>query len=121
MDHKVCVVEDDLFTRIDAVTILEEAGFPVEQFSSGDRAASYLEINAPDIAFLFTDVMMPGNLNGVALARLVEERWPWIRVVITSSMAACEIHQLPSNARFIQKPWRPSQLLDQAMAAQGKQ
>jgi two-component system, response regulator PdtaR len=117
MDQKVCVVEDEPFTRIDAVSVLEEAGFPVEQFATGDRAACYLEASAPDVVFLFTDVMMPGRLNGAALARLVDERWPWIRIVVTSSAAISELPDLPNKAKFMPKPWRPAELLAHAIAA----
>jgi two-component system, response regulator PdtaR len=118
MYQKVCVVEDDPFLRIDAVSLLEDAGLPVEQFATADQAIAYLEANAHRVVFIFTDVRMPGSLDGVSLARMIDKRWPWIKVVVTSAATSAASSQLPANSTFMRKPWRPGELLAHAVAAQ---
>jgi CheY-like chemotaxis protein len=66
-----------------------------------------------DVAALFTDVTMP-NMKGVALARLVRERWPHIGIVITSGALPPNLKlELPDGARFLAKPYTPKQLLQE--------
>jgi DNA-binding NtrC family response regulator len=113
------VVEDDSILRLDAVLLLEEAGFEVREFVSVDKAVAYLETKAPNVGFVFTDVRTPGSLDGVALAQVVSERWPWIKTVITSGTVSKIADRIPTGSTFMRKPWRASEVLAHAaMAAQ---
>ena len=63
-----------------------------------------------DVGALFTDVAMP-NMNGVALAKIVSERWPEIGIVVTSGAMPLDLKlELPVGSRFIQKPYAPEKL-----------
>jgi CheY-like chemotaxis protein len=68
---------------------------------------SVLESN-PDIAVLFTDVDMPGSMDGVELSRLVHERWPQIKFIVASGHACITDKDLPDDGRFVAKPYYPS-------------
>ena len=78
------MVEDEPLARMDAVLLLEEAGFEVKEFVVVEKAIAFLETKAPAVVFVFTDVHTPGRLDGVALAQVASDRWPWIKIVITS-------------------------------------
>jgi DNA-binding NtrC family response regulator len=64
-----------------------------------------------DICLLFTDVDMPGSLNGFALARIVDMRWPGIKVIVTSGHTRPSAGDLPKGMRFLPKPYAPSALI----------
>jgi DNA-binding NtrC family response regulator len=99
------------------VLLLEEAGFEVREFVSVDKALAYLETKAPTVTFVFTDVRTPGSLDGVALAHVASERWPWIRTVITSGSVSTVADRIPVGSTFMRKPWRPSEVLAHAAMA----
>jgi CheY-like chemotaxis protein len=71
----VLVVEDEPFVRMDAVDIVEEAGFIAAEATNADEAMRILETN-PDIRIVFTDIDMPGSMDGIKLAFAVCDRWP---------------------------------------------
>jgi CheY-like chemotaxis protein len=79
----ILVVEDEALIRLWATDLLEENGFSVLEAKDADAALKILE-SRPDVKLLFTDVQMPGSLNGMELAREVHARWPHILLVITS-------------------------------------
>src|ERR1700748_399591 len=77
------VVEDEMVLRMRAVDIVEDAGFcPVEAVNA-DEAISILESRS-DISLLFTDIQMPGSIDGLKLAHAVHERWPSIKIILVS-------------------------------------
>jgi CheY-like chemotaxis protein len=76
----VLVVEDEVLLRWSAVAIIEEAGFDVAEAETGIEAISVLE-KRDDIWIVFTDVEMPGSIDGLQLAHLVCTRWPSIKIV----------------------------------------
>ena len=98
-------VDDDAIIRIDACQILEEAGFRCLDAMSGDEAAALLEEKHEQFVLLFTDVEMPGQLDGFALARLVALRWPHIEIVVSSGRRTPGDGEMPSKAAFITKPF----------------
>jgi two-component system, response regulator PdtaR len=100
----VLLVEDELFVRMAAADALEDAGFEVIETANAQAAQEILS-NRSDILVLFTDVKMPGPMDGLELAALVRRRWPHIRVVITSGHLKPESDALPDNAVFIAKPY----------------
>ena len=106
----VLVVEDEGFVRMVAVDILEDEGFTVLEVATADEAWPLLERRS-DIAVLFTDVNMPGHMDGLALAARVAERWPHIRLVLTSGRRGLSIHEIPDHGQFVQKPYHHSDLI----------
>ncbi len=99
------VVDDDFIIRMDATNILEQAGFQVLDASHGDEAFVLLKSRHPDITLLFTDVQMPGELDGFALAREVAASWPHISIVVASGHVRPSPGSMPDKARFIAKPF----------------
>ncbi len=100
----VLVVEDEPIVLMDAVQALEEAGFEVVDAYDGEHALIRLE-ERPETAALFTDVNMPGRLDGVALARMVHERRPDMVLVVTSAAARLTHSDIPDDGRFVPKPY----------------
>jgi signal transduction histidine kinase len=110
--RKILVVEDDESVRDIAVSVLADHGYEVCEADGADRAIELLE-RQTDIAALFTDIVMPGAMNGIDLARLVAQRWPSVRIVVTSGYAErlVDSNQLPSQVVFLAKPYRPFDLV----------
>lgn len=106
----VLVVEDETLLRILAVDFLEDEGFTVLEAGTAEEAWLILESRA-DIGVLFTDVNMPGEMDGLALAARVAERWPHIRLVVTSGRQGLTSDQLPDDGQFVQKPYRQTQIV----------
>ena len=67
----------------------KQAGFEVKEFVAVEKAIAFLETKAPAVVFVFTDVHTPGRLDGVALAQVASDRWPWIKILITSGTVSC--------------------------------
>ena len=99
------VVDDDFLIRTDAMDILEQAGFQVLDAEHGDAAFDLLTTRHPDVVLLFTDVQMPGELDGFDLARRVAASWPHISIVVASGRVRLEPGLMPDKARFIAKPF----------------
>jgi CheY-like chemotaxis protein len=107
----ILVVEDETLLRMLAGDILtEDAGYRVIEAVNADEALILLE-SRHDVRLVFTDVNMPGALNGFALARIVDMRFPGIKVIVTSGLARPGIGDLPKGKRFLPKPYAPSALI----------
>jgi CheY-like chemotaxis protein len=102
------VVEDDPLVRFVAVEILADAGFETIEAGDAAQALEVLKRNDP-IDVLFTDVRMPGRMNGFELALIAQRKWPELRVIVTS--AYFDQSDLPSGTNFLEKPWTASDLL----------
>jgi two-component system, response regulator PdtaR len=100
----VLVVEDDVLLRMDAVQMIEEAGFEVLEAATADEAIVILETRL-DVNVVFTDVDMPGSMNGIKLAEAVRGRWPPIKIIATSGHFDLGSGDLPTGGRFIPKPY----------------
>jgi len=107
----VLIVEDEVLLRWTAVTIVEDAGFNVVEAGTGIEAISILEVR-DDILVVFTDVEMPGSLDGLQLAHLVYTRWPSIKIIATSGRFRLRADDLPIAARFLHKPYSVIQLTE---------
>src|SRR5258708_20342918 len=90
----VLVVEDDFLLRMDASQIIEAAGFLVVEAANADQAIIILE-SRDDISVVFTDIQMPGSMDGLKLARAVRGRWPPINIVPTSGHRTLSESHLP--------------------------
>jgi CheY-like chemotaxis protein len=107
----VLVVEDEVLLRWTAVAIIEEAGFDVVEAGTGIEAISILE-KRTDIRIVFTDIEMPGSINGLQLAHLIRTRWPMINIIATSGRFRLRGDDLPIGARFLHKPYAIEHLTD---------
>lgn len=106
----VLVVEDEGFIRMLAADILQDEGFTVLEVAIADEAWPILESRS-DIGVLFTDINMPGSMDGLALAARVAVRWPRIRLVLTSGRCGLSNDEVPDNGQFVQKPYCQHELM----------
>ncbi len=106
----ILVVEDDPSILLDASAAIEQAGFEVQSFDNADDALSFVFEQADKVAAIFTDVQMPGHLDGLVLAEIVGRHWPHVRVLMTSGRVQ-PYDDLPPNVSFIPKPWLPSRIV----------
>ncbi|HEX8663996.1 MAG TPA: response regulator [Beijerinckiaceae bacterium] len=108
----ILLAEDEMLVRMAATDILQEAGYHVLEARDGVEALAVLEIR-DDVAALVTDVAMP-NMNGVALAKIVSERWPHVGIIITSGAMPEGVElELPKRARFLPKPYIEPRLVQE--------
>jgi CheY-like chemotaxis protein len=107
----VVLVVDDVLLRWTALAIIEQAGFDVIEAGTGIEAISVLEKRS-DIRTVFTDVEMPGSINGIQLAHLISTRWPSIGIMATSGKFRLREDDLPAGARFLHKPYAVANLTD---------
>ena len=105
----VLIVEDEFLLRMDAVDMIEAAGFEAVEAANADQAIEILEARS-DITVIFTDIQMPGSMDGLKLARAVRGRWPPIKIVATSGHVHVGEADLPEGGRFLAKPYGPVQV-----------
>ncbi len=103
MPHRVLVVEDEPLVRMLAVDVVEEAGFEVIEASDADEALELLG-KVPDIRLLFTDIDMPGSMDGLRLAAAVRDRWPPVHIIVVSGKQRPTASELPDGI-FFPKPY----------------
>jgi CheY-like chemotaxis protein len=106
----VLIVEDEFWLRMNAAEMIGDAGFDVVESANADEAIAVLEAR-PDIHVVFTDIQMPGSMDGLKLARFVRGRWPPIKIVATSGFVSVRDDELPEGSRFLTKPYRPAQIV----------
>lgn len=99
------VVDDDPFIRMDAIDILEQAGFRTFEARDGDVAMTMLGTHHASIILLFSDVQMPGSRDGFAVARETADLYPHIAIVVASGHAKPGPGDLPGGACFLGKPF----------------
>jgi CheY-like chemotaxis protein len=100
----ILIVEDEALVRLSTVGTLEDAGFRMIEAGNSDEALKVLAADF-DIQLLFTDINMPGPIDGLALARQVRDRWPHIGIIVTSARRLSQPEEVPAGARFEQKPY----------------
>jgi CheY-like chemotaxis protein len=101
----VLVVEDDQLIRMDTASSLEAADFKVYEASNAAEAIRLLELH-DGITLIFTDINMPGSMDGLALAHYVRGRWPPVKIIVTSGYKKINGSDLPVGALFIEKPYQ---------------
>jgi CheY-like chemotaxis protein len=114
----VLVVEDDELIRLNAVDLIECSGFAVIEAKDADEAIEIL-VRRADVAVVFTDIDMPGSMDGLKLAAAIRNRWPPIEIVITSGKLNPAPHSMPARSRFLAKPYNGERLVEtiRALAA----
>ena len=100
----VLIVEDEALLRMNAVDIVHQAGFEVIEASTADEAIEILEAR-DDISVVFTDIQIPGSMDGLKLAQAVRGRWPPIQIIATSGRVKVAEKDLPDGGRFLPKPY----------------
>ena len=101
----VLVVEDEVLVRMNITDQLTESGYQVFEAGNADDAVEILEANS-SIRIMFTDIDMPGSMDGLKLAAAVRDRWPPVKIVVTSGHRVVEITDLPDGCVFFSKPYR---------------
>src|SRR5580700_9633668 len=116
----VLVVEDEMMLRMRAVDMVEDAGFTAIEAINADDALAILESRS-DIELLFTDIQMPGSMDGLKLAYAVHERWPSIKIILVSGKLTPTDSERPTDSRFFGKPLEVKQMIAeiQEMIGQG--
>ncbi len=109
--NKVLVVEDEPILLMLASDIVEEAGCEPILAHNADEAIRILE-QRDDIRVIFTDVNMPGSMDGLKLAAAVHGRWPPIKIIVTSGHMNIDPADLPGRGRFFRKPYDSRTLID---------
>jgi CheY-like chemotaxis protein len=106
----VLVVEDEFLVRLNTVLMIEDAGFDVLEAVDADQAIEILEAR-PDIHVIFTDIQLPGSMDGLKLAHAVRGRWPPIKIIATSGRVNLRTDDLPEGGRFLPKPYGPEEVV----------
>jgi two-component system, response regulator PdtaR len=107
----VLIVEDEILLLMDAIDHLEAGGFEVVAAKNADEAITILE-QRNDIVLIFTDIDMPGSMDGLKLAHFVKDRWPPIKIIATSGHAKITANDLPEGVRFLPKPYKATEVAD---------
>ena len=115
LDHSIApavvlVVEDEMLLRMRAVDMVEDAGFTPVEAADADEAVAILESRS-DIALLFTDIQMPGSMDGLKLAHAVHERWPPIKIILVSGQLRLANIDIPADSRFFGKPLEAREMI----------
>jgi len=108
----VLIVEDEMMLRMRAVDMVEDAGFTSVEAVDADEAVAILESRS-DISLLFTDIQMPGSMDGLGLAHTVHDRWPSIKIIVVSGQLNSPNIDLPPCSRFFGKPLEAGQMIAQ--------
>jgi len=103
MTWTVLVVEDEPIIRMNAVAMIEEAGYDVIEASNADDAILLLETR-PEIRVVFSDIEMPGSMNGLNLIHAVRRRWPRVVLILASGRISPLVGEMPSETVLLRKP-----------------
>jgi CheY-like chemotaxis protein len=117
----ILVVENEAIVRLELVDRLAEMGFVVLVAGDADEAIALLDTH-PEIEVMFTDIKMPGSMDGLRLAHHVRGRWPPVRIIVASGRTGTELSELPRDSLFLAKPYAPETLagaLAQVMSSRG--
>jgi two-component sensor histidine kinase/ActR/RegA family two-component response regulator len=114
----VLIVEDEMVLRMRAVDIVEDAGFQPVEAVNADQAIAILESRS-DISLLFTDIQMPGSMDGLKLAHAVHDRWPAIKIILVSGQVNPSEAEKPADSRFFGKPLSVARMITELQAMVG--
>lgn len=105
----VLVVEDEPLIRLSAIQMVEDAGYAAVEAHDALEAVRILD-SRPDIRIVFTDIDMPGAMNGLLLAAAIRDRWPPIEIILTSGALVPAAALMPDRGLFLPKPYTQTQL-----------
>lgn len=105
----VLIVEDEFLIRMATADAIRDVGFEVLEAADADRAIAILESRS-DIRVVFTDIHMPGSMDGAKLAHSIKHRWPPVRIIATSGRLALGELDLPAGTVLFPKPYDPEQI-----------
>jgi two-component system, response regulator PdtaR len=114
----ILVVEDEPLVRMDIAEQLQDMGFKVLEAANADEAIEMLGGDT-EIRIVFTDVDMPGSMDGLKLAAAVRDRWPPIRIIVTSGHRNVTMNDLPADSRFFAKPYKAAAIAQAAREMAG--
>src|SRR3984893_14723811 len=114
----VLIVEDEMLLRMRAVDIVADAGLPPVEAVNADEAISILESRS-DISLLFTDIQMPGSMDGLKLAHAVHDRWPAVKIILVSGQVTPTDAEKPADSRFFGKPLGVEKMISELQAMVG--
>jgi two-component system, response regulator PdtaR len=100
----VLIVEDEFLIALGAADLVQSAGYNTVEVSNADDAVCILE-DRPDIGIVFTDIRMPGSMDGLELAHCIRNRWPPVKIIVTSGHHILRAGDLPDGGVFIPKPY----------------
>jgi CheY-like chemotaxis protein len=110
----VLLVEDEILIRLTSGELLRDAGFTVVEAADGEEAVALLDAGLTP-ALIVSDIRMPGAINGLKLAELVQERYPSIPMLFASSHIP--VGGIPGDkVAFLPKPYTAPAIIE---AAQG--
>jgi two-component system, response regulator PdtaR len=112
--YVILVVEDIPLIRMGAVDLFVNAGFEALEAESADDAIRILE-SRQDIHLVFTDVGMPGTMDGIKLSHYIRDRWPPVKLIVASGKAIIEESHLPVGAKFFSKPYDEGAIIQTVM------
>ena len=115
----VLVVEDEMLLRMRAVDMMEDAGYIPVEAADADQAVAILESRS-DIALMFTDIQMPGSMDGLGLAHSVHERWPPIKIIMVSGQLKLANTDIPTDSRFFEKPFEAGEMIAEMQSMIGQ-
>ena len=107
----ILVVEDEPLLNLDISDALSAKGYEVIAVTNADDAIKALEFRH-DIHTIFTDIDMPGSMDGLKLAAAVRDRWPPVNIIVTTGMKPPRHNDLPARSLFIAKPYRNAEVLE---------
>ncbi len=110
MGITVVVVEDEAIVRLDIAMSLEAEGFIVLEASNADEAIDILNAH-PEIRLMFTDIDMPGSMDGLMLASAVRDRWPPVKILMASGHRQLSDELLPVKGKFFSKPYNHARVI----------
>ncbi|MBE9605695.1 response regulator [Acetobacteraceae bacterium H6797] len=108
----ILVVEDDYLIRLNISDSLADCGWHIVDVASADEARAVLETGVP-VALVFSDIQMPGRMNGLGLAQWIRENRPEIRIILTSGgISATEVAAALCDEGPIPKPYNPQRIAE---------
>ena len=104
------VVEDEALVRFALAQSLEAEGYKAFEAADAAEAIAVMEAH-PEIRVVFTDIQMPGTMDGLALSHYVRKRWPPTIIIVSSGRCSPQEDEMASGARFLPKPYLPQALV----------
>ena len=98
------MVEDNAIIRMDTVDLVPNAGYEALESSNADEAICILK-SITCIDLVFTDIEMPGTMDGIKLSHYIRDRWPPVKLIVASGKAVLEESSLPEGSRFFAKTY----------------